>query len=159
MSARSGQRRSAGIARQRGVAMVEFAIVLPVVLLIMFGVTELGSAMLRYNTLTKSVQDGARHAAAFAQLGTAGSVLIDAALANEIRNLVIYGETQGGTTPLLDGLSAAEIEISVPAPGQVRVVATYPYVPGFGTNLPTFGLNRSPSLAVDLTASVTMRAL
>jgi hypothetical protein len=139
--------------------MVELAIILPVVLLLMFGITEFGSAILRYNTLTKAVQDGARHAAAYGLLGTAGSVYIDPALDSEIRNLVVYGDSQGVGTPLLRGMTLNQIDISVPAPGFIRVVATYPYVPGFGTNLPTFGLGGSPSLAVDLTASVTMRAL
>lgn len=139
--------------------MVEFAIVLPAILLIMFGVTELGGAILRYNTLTKAVQDGARHAAAYALLGTTGSVLVDAQLESEIRNLVVYGNIAGSGTPLLNGLTPAQVEIMVPAPEQVRVTATYPFVPGFGVRLPTFGAGTGPSLAVDLTASVTMRAL
>jgi len=146
-------------ARQRGVAMLELVIVLPVILLIMFAVTELGSLLLRYNTLTKSVQDGVRHAAAFGLLGTAGSVYIDPALDAEIRNLVVYGDAQGGTTPLLNGLTTGQIEIVVLQPDQIRIVATYPYTPGLGTNLPTFGFGNSVSLAVDLTASVQMRAL
>lgn len=146
-------------AAQGGVAMVEFAIVLPVILLIMFAVTEAGSAMLRYNTLTKAVQDGARHASAYALLGTAGSVLIDPALDAEIRNLVVYGNIQGSGTALLFGLTTDQIDISEPAPGQVRVTASYPYVPALGSTLPTFGFGGRASFAMDLTASVTMRAL
>ena len=145
--------------RERGLAMVEFAIVLPAILLIMFGVTEMGNAILRYNSLTKAVQDGARHASAYALLGTSGSVLIDAQLEAEIRNLVVFGNIAGSGTPLLDGLTPSQVEISVPGPELIRIVATYPYVPGFGIRLPTFGSGTGPSLAVDLSASVTMRAL
>ncbi len=151
-------RRSSSGRRQRGVAMVELAIILPAVAFLMFGVTELGSAILRYNTLTKSVQDGVRHAAAYGLRGTAGTVYIDPDLDTEIRNLVVYGNAQGGTTPLLNGLTTDQVVISVPENGYVRVEVTYPYVPGFGTTLPNFGFG-SASLAVDLTASVTMRAL
>ena len=85
--------------------MVEFTIVLPVLLLLLFGVTELGRALVRYNTLTKAVQDGARYAAAYALLGTTGAVNVDAQLQTEVRNVVVYGNTAGTGTPVLGGLA------------------------------------------------------
>ena len=145
--------------KQRGVAMVEFVVVLPVILLLMFGITELGRVIMRYNTLTKSLQDGARHAAAYGLLGTTGSVNIDAALDAEIRNLVVYGDVQGNGTPVLEGFLAGQINVTVPAPGWIQVNATYPYVPALGSSLPTFGFGASPNTTFNLAASVTMRAL
>ena len=47
--------------RQRGVAIVEFALVLPLLLLMTFVVTEYSRALYQYNTLTKSVRDAARY--------------------------------------------------------------------------------------------------
>lgn len=145
--------------RERGVAMVEFMIVLPLILFLMFAMGELGRVMIRYNALSKTVQDGARHAAAYALLGTSGSVFIDAALDSEVKNLVVYGDAQGGTDPLIEGLSTAQVEISIPQPGWVKIEATYPYIPGLGSSLPSFGFGSSQSLSFDLSASVTMRAL
>jgi len=145
--------------RDAGVAMVEFMIVLPLILLLVFSVTEIGRAMMRYNTLTKSLQDGARHAAAYGLLGTTGAVLIDAALDAEIRNLVVFGDAQGNGTPLLEGFTPQQVSISVPQPGWIQVDASYPYVPAFGPTLPGFGFGSPGSLAFNLTASVTMRAL
>jgi len=153
------QKISSRAAGQRGIAMVELVIITPAILFLMFGVTELGSAILHYNTLTKAVQDGARHAAAYGLLGTTGSVVIDADLNTEIRNLVVYGDAQGAATPLLNGMTTDQVDITIPEPGHIRVDATYPYVPGFGTSLPNFGFGSSTSLAVDLRAGVTMRAL
>ena len=86
---------------QRGVATIEFAIVVPVLLLLLFGVTEVGRALVRYNTLTKAVQDGARYAAAKGLLGTTGNVNVTAQLTTEVRNVVVYGNTAGAGTPVL----------------------------------------------------------
>ena len=47
--------------RQKGVAIVEFALVLPFLLLLTFITTEFGRAIWEYNTLTKSVRDAARY--------------------------------------------------------------------------------------------------
>ena len=47
---------------QRGVAAVEFAIMLSFVLVpLTFGITELGRATYQYNTMTKGVRDAARY--------------------------------------------------------------------------------------------------
>jgi Flp pilus assembly protein TadG len=109
--------------RERGVAMVEFMIVLPVVLFIMFGVTEIGRVLIRYNTLTKALQDGARHASVYGLAGSTQVVNIDAALNNEIRNLVVYGNTAGTGTPLLDGLIPGQVTVTVPQAGWIQVDA------------------------------------
>lgn len=151
--------RLASARKARGLAMVEFVIVLPVILLLAFGVTEVGRMLQRYNTLTKSLQDGVRHAAAYGALGTAGSVLIDAALDAEIRNLVVYGNAVGGGAPVLDGFDTSQISIQVTAPGLIEVSASYAYTPGLFSSLPTFGFGPSPTLAFTMQAAVTQRAL
>ncbi len=139
--------------------MTEFAIVLPVLLLLLFGVTELGRALVRYNTLTKAVQDGARYAAAYGLLGTTGAVNVDAQLQTEVRNIVVYGNTAGTGVPLLAGLQPAQIQVIDAGGDQIRVDATYPYQPMFGNALPNFGLGSSINTAFVMQASVSMRAL
>jgi Flp pilus assembly protein TadG len=144
---------------ERGLAMVEFMIVLPVILFIMLGVTEIGRVLMRYNVLTKSMQDAARHASVYALAGATQVVNIDAALDAEIRNLVVFGNPQGTGTPVLNGLTTGQISITVPQAGWVQINASYPYVPVMGTRIPSFGLGATPSMSFDLNASVTMRAL
>ena len=145
---------------QAGIAMVELTIVLPVILLLILGVTEIGRALIRYNALTKSVQDGARHAAAFAIRGSTGVVDIDAQLTSEVQNVVVYGNPDGTGSPILDGLVAGQVALTDIGGGEIRVDATYPYVPLFGTGIPTFGLGSGPlSLAFNMQAAVNMRAL
>lgn len=46
---------------QRGVAVIEFALVAPIVLVILFAVFEFGTAMWRKQVLTTAVQVGARY--------------------------------------------------------------------------------------------------
>ena len=49
------------VKRQKGVAALELAIAVPVLLLLLLASAELGRAFYQYNTLTKSVRDGARY--------------------------------------------------------------------------------------------------
>ena len=145
--------------RQRGIAMVEFTIVLPVLLVLLFAVTEIGRALVRYNTLTKAVQDGARYAAAYALLGTTGAVTIDAQLQTAVRNVVVYGNTAGTGSPQLGGLQPAQINLVDAGGDQIRVDASYPYQPLFGVVLPNLGLGSSINTSFTMQAAVSMRAL
>jgi Flp pilus assembly protein TadG len=57
------RRRPGNGARDRGAAAVEFALVLPVLLLVMFGLIDLGRALNAQITLTQAARIGARMAA------------------------------------------------------------------------------------------------
>jgi Flp pilus assembly protein TadG len=88
--------------RQQGVALVEFAFVLPLLLVLSLVSTELGRAVYRYNTTAKAVRDAVRYL----------SVQTPGTHVTEARNLIVYGNV-AGTGPMLDtALSAA----NVPAP-------------------------------------------
>lgn len=89
--------------RQKGVALVEFALILPLLLLLSMITTEFGRAMYQYNTLTKSVRDAVR----YLSIQTPGTHLIEA------RNLMVYGNTAGTGTPLALGL---DVDLHVPNP-------------------------------------------
>ena len=47
--------------RCRGVAALEFAILLPLLVLLCFGITEGGRAIYQYNTIAKATRDAARY--------------------------------------------------------------------------------------------------
>src|SRR5579863_5400558 len=57
------RRRSGGGAPDRGAAAVEFALLLPVLLLLVFGLIDLGRALNAQITLTQAAREGARLAA------------------------------------------------------------------------------------------------
>lgn len=139
--------------------MVEFAIVLPTMLLLMLGVAELGHALVRYNALTKAARDAVRYAAAYALAGTSGSVRIDAALETEVRNLVVFGNPLGTGQPLFAGLATGQVSVVDVGGDQVRVDINYPYQSLVAPSLPGFGLGASISAAFTMAASASMRAL
>jgi Flp pilus assembly protein TadG len=146
-----------GLHRQRGLAMVELAILLPVIMLIMLMTAEFGRVFYQYTTLDKAVRDGARHAAGTAIFGSTGTVQLTGAVISETQSLVATGSTTGGTA-LLPGLTAADVTLTNAGPGNIRVTATYGFQPIFAT-LPGFGATGNRGLSFTLTASSVMRVL
>jgi Flp pilus assembly protein TadG len=144
---------------QRGTVAVEMAITLPFLLLLMLSVAELGRILFQNNMLTKATRDAARYLAGEAISGGTDVIQIDAALEAATKNLLIYGSTIGGQTPLLPQLSADDITVSAPDTVHVSVVVTYTYRSMLGDALPTFGFGDALPLDIPLAASVVMRAL
>jgi TadE-like protein len=84
---------------QKGVAIVEFALILPFLLLLTFITTEFGRAIWEYNTLTKSVRDASRYLA----IQPVGTKITEA------RNLMVFGNLAGSGSPLALNLSLANV--------------------------------------------------
>lgn len=144
-------------ARQRGVAIIELVVVLPVLLILIMATSEFGRAFVQYNALTKSIRDGGRYASAKALKGSTGVVQINSTLLTETRNLVAYGNIGGTGSPLLPGLAPSSVSVVPGDPGTLVVSAAYPYAPIF-SSLPLFQFG-SRSTTYTLTAAVNMRAL
>ena len=145
---------------QRGLAVVEMAIVAPLFLMLMLGVGELGRACYHYNTLTKAVRDGVRYLSANA-LNAAGLYDPQAADITIAQNLIVYGTPTAGSTPLLPGLSTGDVAVaSVTAAGGTHVVVTvtYGYVPLLAV-IPTFGQGTVNGAVGTMTASLAMVAM
>ncbi|WP_345537296.1 TadE/TadG family type IV pilus assembly protein [Variovorax defluvii] len=85
--------------RQKGVALVELALIIPFLLLLTFITTEFGRAIYEYNAVAKSTRDAVRYLS-FQTPGTR---------VTEARNLIVYGNTAGTGTPLARGLSLANV--------------------------------------------------
>jgi hypothetical protein len=148
--------------KQSGVAAIEMAIVTPVLLLLILGVSELGKAFFQQNTLNKSVRDAARQVSSYALLGTTGRVLLTQDLVDDAINLVVFGNVAGLGNPQLPGLAVNHVEViraGATEDNLVMVRADYPYIPIISPVLETFGNGTGPDLRITLTASVRMRAL
>jgi Flp pilus assembly protein TadG len=144
--------------RERGTAIIEFAITLPLLLLMLVASAEFGRLLSEYNTLNKAVRDGARYLAANAFSGTTGVVGITPAVQTATTNLVVAGNTAGGTA-VLPGLTAGNVTVAALANGYVSVSAAYTYVPMLGATLPTFGVTTPVNMNLGLNAVVIMKAL
>ncbi|MEC4723327.1 TadE/TadG family type IV pilus assembly protein [Noviherbaspirillum sp. CPCC 100848] len=83
----------------RGAALVELALILPLLLLLTFITTEFGRAVYQYNTIAKSMRDAVR----YLSVQTPGTRMTEA------RNLVVFGNTAGTGTPLALGLNLTHV--------------------------------------------------
>ena len=145
--------------RSRGLAIVEFVIVVPICLMLVIATAEFGRAFLQYNTLTLAVRDGVRHLAGRALLGSTGTIDISGGLQQETQNLVVYGNIWGAGSPVLPGLTRADVTVADAGGGNVSVAAAYPYNPIFGF-IPRFSFGSSIAVTgITLRSGVTMRAL
>lgn len=95
--------------RQCGVAAVEFGLVVGLLVLILFGATELGRAFYQYNSLLKSARAAARE---FSLAGPIGSVGNREQLAKCIAVYGIRPCEPTGDTPVMEGLTMEMVEIS-----------------------------------------------
>lgn len=87
--------------RHRGGALVEFALVLPILLAMAFGASELGRAIYTYNSLAKTVRDAARH---LSQHGPG-----DTAIQAEATCLAVYGNLDCSGTAVAPGLDSTMV--------------------------------------------------
>lgn len=145
--------------RMQGVAVVETVVVTPLLLFLILVTAEITNAFVDHNTLTKSVRSGVRHLASNSILGTTGTVLLTLKATTETRNLVVYGNIAGAGSPILSGLSTANVQITELANDDIRVTASYPYTGLLGGTLPAFGFSGDIDLSLNLQATVTMKAL
>jgi len=88
---------------QHGVAAIEFALLLPLLLVLTFGATEFGRAIYTYNTLDKTVRDAVRH---LSQHGP-GEVVVQ----DEARCLAVFGNADCSGAPVAPGLTVANVQL------------------------------------------------
>ena len=88
---------------EKGSTLVEFAIGASVFVMAMFAVLEFGRLIWAHNALVDAARRGARYAVLHQPGGAEDT---------NIKNLVVYGNTAGGTQPLLPGLSTSNVQIS-----------------------------------------------
>lgn len=100
--------------RQQGVELVELALILPFLLLLSMLVVEFGRALYEYNTVAKSVRDAVRYLSV--QLPNTGC--------SQAQNLVVYGQTTAGTTPLAPGLNTGAVSCSWQTSGTYPLINT-----------------------------------
>ncbi|HEX7865362.1 MAG TPA: TadE/TadG family type IV pilus assembly protein [Variovorax sp.] len=84
---------------QQGAALIELALIMPLLLLLTFITTEFGRAMYEYNEVVKSTRDAVR----YLSLQTPGTQVTEA------RNLIVYGNTAGTGSPVARGLSLSNV--------------------------------------------------
>ena len=98
---------------ERGQTMVEFAIVLPVLCLLLFGAIQFGILFNNYVTLTDATRAGARKAAVARRLSDPTGSCVSA--------------VRSSATDLKSGSLTANCQSTWQPGADVKVTATYPY--------------------------------
>ena len=138
----------------RGVQLVELAIVIPIFVVLFAAVAEFGRYFYEYTTLAKSSRAAVRY------LVTQPVTGCDL----PAKNLVVYGNVAGTGTPILNGLETAHVVITrntlagastpgIPATVTVKII-NFQHSSIFDLGGLT---NSSSSLDIDVKPSVTMR--
>lgn len=103
------------IRSERGQTMTEFAIILPILLVLLFGIIQFGIVFNNYVTVTDAVRAGSRKAAVSRPLGPGGA---EAAAIDEVRSSA-------------SDLNQSSLNVTVSSSWQpgtdVTVTADYPY--------------------------------
>ena len=93
---------------ERGNAMLEFAIGWALLWALFVGVYQFGYSFYVYNVVMTSVANAA-------ELGS--KMTYDTSNASQfstaLKNMVVYGDTTAGTTPLVPGLSTSNVNVSI----------------------------------------------
>ena len=141
---------------ERGVQLVEVALVIPIMLLLFGAVAEFGRYFYEYTTAAKAARVGARYLAS-------KSVTSSTNYEAQAKNLVVYGNIGGTGTAVLPGLTAANVQVDyiggpagVPDVVKVSIVG---YQHQSIVNLGALLKNNALSTNVDVKPSVTMRYL
>jgi len=91
--------------QQKGVAAVEFGLLLIPMVTLAFGITEYGRAMYQYNSIAKATRDAARYMSMYAPG--------DPSATTEARCLARFGNIACSGTPLIPGLTAQNVTVTV----------------------------------------------
>ena len=132
--------------RQRGTAIIEFTLTASTFFMIIAAIISAGHLFFTHNALVESTRRGARFASLVAAPGTQGcqnnSTTVDA-----VKNMVLYGTTTAGTSPLVNNLQASNVTVCYSndygvGQGTVSVkIENYTYtfaVGAFNINMPAY---------------------
>ena len=131
-----------------GAELIEFALVLPMLLLVVLGIAEFGFMFQRYEVITNAAREGARIA------------VLPGYSTADVQNRVAAYVTQGRVPTTTTNPAVAVIDVDIPVPGRAaisarRVTVTYThnymFLPGIGA---LFGTTYA---SVPLTAVAEMR--
>ena len=100
--------------RQKGTAIVEFALILPLLLLLTMITTEFGRAIYQYNTIVKSLRNATR----YLSLQTPNTQITEA------QNLVVFGNIAGTGTALVPGLTLSQVTPTWQTTGSAPLINT-----------------------------------
>jgi len=115
---------------QRSQALIEFALVSPVLLLLLFGVIDLGRAIFYYDTLNHAAREGARVAVRASNQLPANADVLNMVTAQMLGTPVTEPCPQGPVTAATPPANSAYLYVTEPAPPATVESTPPPNAPG-----------------------------
>jgi hypothetical protein len=143
--------------KQQGLAAIEFTLVLPFLLLLIFASAEFGRLLYQYNALNKTVRDASRYLSSNVIFGDNGNITIKDSIAAKVKNLIQFGQSSSASA-LFPNLGDDDINLAISG-DFIIITVNYNWQPIFSETLTTFGLGNDIDLSFPLVSSYTMRAL
>jgi Flp pilus assembly protein TadG len=156
---------------QRGMALVEFTIVLPLMLLLLLALGEFGRMLFQYNTLLQASRDASRYVASQAWNSTLGAAVVTSGstLETQTKNVAVYGVPASTGAAVVSGLTTGMVTVSTLGANathpddHVQVTIRYTFCPVIGAGNCTGSITglfaNSIALGIPLVATTVMRAL
>jgi len=142
-----------GLARQQGVAAIEFALLLVLLLMFVAGIVEFGRAFWYYDALTKATRDGARY---LSNTRVSALVALDTATQDQAKQMVVNAATQAQVPSFTSADVTVSCEPNCDTPVYVTVaINAYPIT--IGGWIPIFLPVGSTTWATTLSPSTAMR--
>jgi Flp pilus assembly protein TadG len=125
--------------RERGQDLIEFALIAPVLILLLFGILQTGLIVMQYNTVANAAREGARHGITMKTPGTelAGQTCVGAgappATVRDAACRIASGLTANQVTVFWDTppgvVNTGSISVTVKYPAQITIT---PLIESFG---------------------------
>jgi Flp pilus assembly protein TadG len=116
---------------RRGAALVEFALVLPILLMLFLGIVEFGVMMMHQLTLVQVAREGSRQASLGRPLAQIQDRILNMAGVlpnhNELVSTFKYSTDQGQTYPYTLGDAAGGTQNNAPAGSLIRITLNWPH--------------------------------
>ncbi|RCL24839.1 pilus assembly protein TadG [Pseudomonas sp. AFG_SD02_1510_Pfu_092] len=146
--------------RQQGVAIVEFTLTLPLLLLTLLAFGEFGRMLYQYNSLLQGSRDAARFVASQAWNPTLGKVEVTAELECMTQYVALYGAptTPPCSLPSMPANTTVQVVKVAGSNDHVQVTISQVFSPLIASGIPAF-VGNGIALNVPLVATTVMRAL
>ena len=139
---------------ERGAELLEFALVLPLLVLCCLGVIEFGRVYFTYNILAKAVRDSARYVSGDS-ISSAGA--LPSGTVTNAKDIVVYGNITGTGPVKLPGLTTGQVSVTpntlTLSEHYVTVGVAYPYTPLFRMVMPS-NITLSPTVKMRIVGRI-----
>ena len=139
--------------KRRGNALLEFALGLPLLLLVFTGVYRFGYTFYVYNLLQSAVREGARYGSLADYDGAASG----SDFRTRVQNMVVYANPSpsGSPPPVVPGLTTSNVTVNPQLDAKGIPTRISVQIDGFSSNLLVATLNGKPKSTFDYVGRYT----